>query len=97
MASASTPLPVPPAGVLGVAVRRIRLWQGARVRVAAASDPALAYGFHGYEQDADLRWTDGDALLPPAWFADLPGRSELELLTCGTAQYPLVRAGLAGG
>jgi collagen type I alpha len=76
--------------VLGVAMRQIRLWHGARVRVVAASDPALAHGFHGYEPDEDVRWTDGNALLPPDWFTGPAAVTELELLTHGAMRYPLI-------
>lgn len=76
--------------LLGVAVRQIRLWQGARLRLLDAADHALAVGSHGFEPDDDLRWTDGNALLPATLFAGIDGPCELEVLTCGTARYPLL-------
>jgi hypothetical protein len=75
--------------LLGVAVRQIRLWQGARLRLLEAADPALEKGFHGFEPDEGLRWTDGSALLPLAFFTGIDGSSELEVLTCGAMHYPL--------
>jgi len=75
--------------VLGVAVRQIRLWQAERLSLLDAADPTLAEGFHGFEPDEDLRWTDGNALLPRTFFAGIDGASELEVLTCGAARYPL--------
>ena len=51
---------------LGVAVQRIVLRApGLTIELDAAS-PSLRQGFHGYEADDGLRWTDGDAALPPA-------------------------------
>jgi hypothetical protein len=73
---------------LGVAVRQIRVWQGARVRVMAASDPALTAGFHGYEPALGVRWTDGAGVLPAALFAGIEGACELEVLLGGTTRYP---------
>ena len=76
--------------VLGVAVRQVRLWRGPQLRVIEASDPALAEGFHEFEAAEDLRWTEGSALLPVAFFAGLDGTWELELLTLGAMRYPLL-------
>jgi hypothetical protein len=78
------------ARTLGVAVRQVRLWCGSRVRLLSASDVSLTSGFHGFEPNDDLRWTDGDALLPEALFAGIDRASELEVLTCGAHQYPLM-------
>ena len=47
--------------MLGVAVRQVRLWQGARLRTLDASDESLVEGFHAFEPDNGFRWTDGDA------------------------------------
>jgi len=82
--------------MLGVAVRQIRLWRGARVQVVAAADITLEVGFHGYEPDEDVRWTNGDALLPPSMFAGIAGACELELLTKGATRYPLFEQALVG-
>ncbi len=75
--------------VLGVAVRQVRLWQGSRLRVLDASDVSLVEGFHAFEPDNSHRWTDGDAALPAALFADIEGACQLELLVGGAMRYPL--------
>ena len=73
--------------VLGVALRRIMLRQGARMRLIEAEDASLAEGFHGYEADNQFRWTDGDALLPAALFDGVHGGFELELHVACRARY----------
>jgi hypothetical protein len=76
--------------VLGVAVRRILLWDGPRVDLLEASDERLADGFHGYEPDNGIRWTGGDARLPDGLFAGRQDRSvQLDLHLGGTTPYPL--------
>ena len=69
---------------LGVALRRIEMQRG-KARVAIdAGDSRLTEGFHSYEPDAGIRWTNGCATLP----ADLVpgGRGALKLvLTLGGA------------
>jgi hypothetical protein len=73
--------------VLGVALRRIVLRQGARLRLIEAADGSLAKGFHGYESDNLFRWTDGDALVPAALFDGVQGISELELHVVCLTRY----------
>jgi hypothetical protein len=75
--------------VLGVALRGIRLWQGAKLRMIEASDALLDDGFHPFEPDNGLRWTDGNARLPAALFDGIGGAIELELQVGCTMQYPL--------
>jgi len=75
---------------LGVALRRIALRQGTRFRVMEAADAALADGFHPFEADCGLRWTDGDAGLPDALFDGFDGPAELVLHVGCTTQYPLL-------
>jgi len=72
---------------LGVAVRRVLVWQGWRVTVIEAADPSLTGGFHAYEADNDFRWTDGDALLPLP--PTVTGACEVELRVAGTTRYEL--------
>jgi hypothetical protein len=72
---------------LGVALWRIMLRQGPRLRLLEAEDPSLAEGFHGYEAERQLRWTDGDALLPAALYDGLHGGFELELHVACSARY----------
>ena len=59
--------------VLGVALRRIEIRRGPRLRIMEAADPALADGFHVFEPDDNLRWTNGDGGLPAALFDGLDG------------------------
>lgn len=76
--------------ILGVALHRILLCQGAGVAIMAADDDRLADGFHAFEPDLDLRWTDGQAVIPAALFANFAGKLELELSVAGTALYLLL-------
>jgi hypothetical protein len=75
--------------VLGVAIRQIRIWLGARLRMIDASDDALQRGFHEFEEANGFRWTDGDALVPSSLLRGLDRACKLELwVECG-AKYPL--------
>lgn len=74
---------------LGVALRRIMVWRGARVRVVEAADPALNEGFHPLEAEGEVRWTDGDAALPGSLFDAGGGPVVVELLVAATSIYPL--------
>jgi hypothetical protein len=72
---------------LGVAVQRIVVRGSSRSRVIEAADDRLVEGFHLYEAANGLRWTDGDAVLPAALFADFGGHVEVALQLQGTTQY----------
>ena len=72
---------------LGVAVRGIAVRRGAELRAAAAEDLAAAAGFHAYEADSGQVWTNGDAEVPTALFADLTDPFELELTVAATIRY----------
>ena len=72
---------------LGVAVGRIAVLKSHRGRVMSAADPALRDGFHGYEPDLDLRWTNGDARLPAALFDGFDGRVDVALYLRGGTRY----------
>jgi hypothetical protein len=74
---------------LGVAVRRIVLRQGTRFRIMASDDPLLVEGFHAFERDGGLRWTDGNARVPEQLFEGFHGPTELVLHVARTAQYSL--------
>ena len=76
--------------VLGVALRGIVLRQGSWFRTIAVTDPALTEGFHAFEPDIGLRWTDGDAALPTSLFGELDGPKELVLHVGATTSYPLL-------
>jgi hypothetical protein len=75
--------------LLGVAVRWVELRQGTRFRVMDASDPRLTDGFHGFEVNDALRWTDGDATIPVSLFDRFEGPVELTLHIGGSTRYPL--------
>ena len=75
--------------VLGVALQRIALRQGTRFRVMEAADALLEDGFHAFEPDNGLRWTNGDAGLPAALFDGFDGPMELVLHVGCTTQYVL--------
>jgi hypothetical protein len=72
---------------LGVAVRRVVVREGTRFRVVRADDALLADGFHPFEPETGLRWTDGDAALPQAMFAGFAGACEVVMHLGGTAVY----------
>jgi hypothetical protein len=72
---------------LGVAVRRIIVTHSRKVRTIEAEDPALALGFHGFEEDNAIRWTNGDAAIPAALFDGFTGHLELALCLGGTTRY----------
>ncbi len=72
---------------LGIALRRVALWQASRLRIIEAEDPSLTEGLHAFETDNGVRWTNGDAVLPSALFDDLAGPVELELTIPSTTHY----------
>jgi hypothetical protein len=74
---------------LGVAVRRITLRQGSRSLSIEAADARLTDGFHTFEPELGLRWTDGDAALPAALLDGFDGPVEMHLLLGGLTRYPV--------
>ena len=76
--------------VLGVGLSGIVLRQGSWFRSIEVADPALTEGFHGFEPDIGLRWTDGDAVLPAPLFEALEGPGELVLHVGATTSYPIL-------
>ncbi len=71
---------------LGVALRRIVLTQGRRVQVIEAEDERLNEGFHQFEAEENIRWTEGNAGVPEALFGHFNGPMELTLhLGCRTS------------
>jgi hypothetical protein len=72
---------------LGVALRRLVLRQGTWFRVIDLADAALASGFYDYEPADCVRWTNGDAALPPALLAGPAGPVELVLHLGGSTRY----------
>ena len=75
---------------LGVALQRIVVRKGARFQAVEAADARLTDGFHAFEADNNIRWTDGDAALPTAGFAGFTGPLELVLSLNGKTQYMLL-------
>jgi hypothetical protein len=73
--------------ILGVALKRITLRQSTRCVVLDASDERLSEGFHDYEAELGLRWTDGDATVPAELFEGVDGPFELELHVTGGTRY----------
>jgi T5SS/PEP-CTERM-associated repeat protein len=72
---------------LGVAVRRIVLLQPRRQRAIDAKAAALVDGYHAFEPENDIRWTDGDAAVPAELFAGTDGPGMLMLQLAGRTQY----------
>ncbi|HVY17992.1 MAG TPA: Hint domain-containing protein [Rhodopila sp.] len=72
---------------LGVAIGRIVFSQAARQRVIDAADPRLVEGFHPFEAEGLVRWTNGDAILPESLFQDLSGACLLMLHLNGATTY----------
>ncbi|HEX4366883.1 MAG TPA: Hint domain-containing protein, partial [Rhodopila sp.] len=73
---------------LGVALRQVTIRQGARFMLLDADDDRLTTGFHGYEPDDSLRWTDGYAELPIDAFARFDNGAEVTLHLGGATRYP---------
>jgi hypothetical protein len=66
--------------------------QGAKFMLFEADDGRLTAGFHAFEPDGNLRWTDGYAELPAAAFAQFDEGAEVMLHLGGATQYPDDRA-----
>jgi hypothetical protein len=72
---------------LGVAVRRIVLLQPRLQRAIDANAAALDDGYHAFEPENDIRWTDGDAAVPAELFTGIDGPGMLMLQIAGATQY----------
>ena len=72
---------------LGVAVRQMTLVQGARQRTLDADAASLDDGYHAFEADSRIRWTDGDAAIPAALFHGIDRFALLIVLLGGTTRY----------
>ena len=77
---------------LGVALRQVAVRQGAKFMLFDADDERLTAGFHAYEADCNLRWTDGYAELPAEAFVRFDKGAEVMLHLGGATQYPDDRA-----
>ena len=75
---------------LGVALSRMVVRQRALFQVTDASNPLLSDGFHAFEPDLGLRWTDGAAKLPAAVLDGFKGPVDLVLHIPCTTTYPLL-------
>jgi hypothetical protein len=73
--------------VLGVAIRRLLVRHGPLLATMAAGDPQMADGFHPFEPELGLRWTDGRGAVPAALFDGMDGETELEVVVTSTARY----------
>jgi hypothetical protein len=72
---------------LGVAVRKIVLAERGWKSTLEADAASLADGYHGFEADSGIRWTDGNAAAPTELFAGMNGPSLLMLHLGGSTQY----------
>jgi hypothetical protein len=72
---------------LGVALRQIIVTQGDQVRRVPPASALLTEGFHDYEPDDAIRWTDGDAVVPASLFDGCAGSLELALHLGGATSY----------
>jgi hypothetical protein len=68
-------------------VRRIAVHKATRFRTLAAQDTSLSQGFHAFEPDTGLKWTDGDAAVPAQLFAGFTGKLEFVLQLATTGPY----------
>ncbi|WP_158932802.1 Hint domain-containing protein [Acidisphaera sp. S103] len=74
---------------LGVALRGIVLaQQGLRLEVGW-DDESLGAGFHGPEPAERHRWTNGEAVLPPALLSTWRAGATVELTVNGLLRYPM--------
>jgi hypothetical protein len=73
--------------LLGIALRWLKVTQGSQVRMVEARDGLLNRGFHEFEPDNRIRWTDGDAYVPADLFEGLSGPLEIALQLGGQTSY----------
>ena len=64
---------------------------GRKLVLVEAEDERLAAGFHLFEPDDVIRWTNGDAVFPAELFDGFDGPVQIELVVTHTTQYPLTR------
>jgi hypothetical protein len=72
---------------LGVAVQRIVLVQPRLQHAIDAEAPSLVEGYHAFEPDNGVRWTDGDATVPTELFTSMSGPAMLMLHLGATTMY----------
>jgi hypothetical protein len=72
--------------LLGVALSQIVLWDSPNPEIIEADHPELRDGFHAYEADGGIIWTNGHAVLPELCRPRRAGH--LHLYVRHTAHYP---------
>jgi hypothetical protein len=72
---------------LGVTLRQIVLAEPGRRSVIEAAAASLVDGYHAFEADNGIRWTDGDAAVPADLFAGMNSPGMLLLRLGGSTQY----------
>ena len=72
---------------LGVALRQIMVTQGKRIRTIEADNASLTIGFHDFEVENGIRWTNGDATVPFALFDGFTGPMEITTRLAGITSY----------
>jgi hypothetical protein len=72
---------------LGVAFSRLTIRQGGKFMLFDADDERLTAGFHEYEPEDRLRWTDGYAELPIEAFARFDEGAEVTVYLGGATRY----------
>ena len=72
---------------LGVAVRRIVLTVAGQTCSIAADVASLSDGYHDFEAQGGIRWTDGDAAVPDELFAGMVGDGTLALHLGAATRY----------
>lgn len=77
----------PDSRMLGVAIRSIDVRQSRNMVSLVAADCSLVDGFHAFETENRFCWTDGDAEIPSALFANLTGAVEIALTVACFARY----------
>jgi hypothetical protein len=72
---------------LGVALRRLVLRKMTQFRIINAEEKRLGDGFHAFEPETGLRWTNGDAAIPTDLCVDFTGSFEVVLDIGATTRY----------
>ena len=78
---------------LGVAVSRLMLaLKSGQTRALEADDERLSHGYHAFEPNNGVRWTDGDAIVPAALFTGMTGPGMLIVSLHGAMRYAATSA-----
>ncbi len=68
-------------------MHRLVLAHGARLRVMEAADARLIEGYHAFESEIRIRWTDGDAAIPADLFAGMTAQGTLQVHLGASTRY----------